>query len=106
MEWALPFVFGYVALLSGTIGALLHKKYAELRRDAAAYRRLTAARSHRRQPDALESPEDVARAIEAIALEVERISEGQRFLTKLLAGKRRPDGHVSPLSPIPGLGQP
>jgi hypothetical protein len=28
MEWALPFGFGYVALLSGTIGALLHKKYA------------------------------------------------------------------------------
>ena len=31
-------------------------------------------------------------AIEAIAVEVERISEGQRFVTRLLAERERPGG--------------
>jgi hypothetical protein len=103
MEWT--FVFGYVALLSGVVGALVFKKYDALRRDAEAYRRLTSARGEASNRNAeMTSPEAMAQAIEAIAIEVERISEGQRFVTKLLAEKRRPDGHVSPLSPIPGLG--
>ena len=38
-------------------------------------------------------------AVEAIALEVERISEGQRFTTKLLAERARAD-HVA-LAPSP-----
>jgi hypothetical protein len=103
MEYA--FVFGYIALFSGIIGALIYKKYDALRRDAEAYRHLTSARdaSTNRAAD-LASPEAMAQAIEAIAIEVERISEGQRFVTKLLADRRRPDGHISPLSPIPGLG--
>lgn len=37
-------------------------------------------------------------AIDAIALEVERISEGQRFTTKLLA-ERQADGAVLPAEP-------
>jgi hypothetical protein len=32
----------------------------------------------------------IERAVEAIALEVERVSEGQRFVTKLLAEKASP----------------
>lgn len=37
-------------------------------------------------------------AVDAIALEVERISEGQRFTTKLLA-QRQGDGAVAPQEP-------
>ena len=37
-------------------------------------------------------------AIDAIALEVERISEGQRFTTRLLA-QRQDDGAVDPVEP-------
>ena len=40
-----------------------------------------------------ESPERlerIERAIEAVAIEVERISEGQRFVTNLLADSRQP----------------
>ena len=39
MEWF--FLFGYVAILSGTIGALIYKKFDRLRWDAEAYRQLT-----------------------------------------------------------------
>jgi hypothetical protein len=36
--------------------------------------------------------ERIERAVEAVAIEVERISEGQRFTTKLLSeGKRAPE---------------
>lgn len=103
MTWA--YIFGYVAILSGTLGALLYKKYNGMMKDAGAYRRLTHTRRDGvPHEQGLTSPEDMARAIEAIALEVERISEGQRFVTKLLAAKHRPDDYVSPPSLIPGLG--
>ena len=36
-------------------------------------------------------------AVEAIALEVERISEGQRFTTKLLAERAQPDRLEGPM---------
>jgi hypothetical protein len=103
MEWA--FVFGYVALFSGVVGALLYKRYDVMRRDADAFRRITGerVRFESRTSD-LRDTEEMARAIEAIAIEVERISEGQRFMTKLLADKRKPESHISPLSPIPGMG--
>ena len=41
-------------------------------------------------------------AVESIALEVERISEGQRFTTKLLADRAQADPlrHVPPSEPI------
>lgn len=48
------------------------------------------------------SDERIARieaAVEAIAIEVERISEGQRFTTKLLSEHSQP---VQPLMPKPG----
>jgi hypothetical protein len=46
-------------------------------------------------------PEQVAQALDAIAIEVERIGEGQRFLTKVLAERDLRPG-VKPVSPIPG----
>ncbi|HXT16233.1 MAG TPA: hypothetical protein VN706_11425 [Gemmatimonadaceae bacterium] len=48
------------------------------------------------------APQDLAQAVDAIALEVERIGEGQRFLTKLLAER---DARITPRgtnSPAPG----
>jgi hypothetical protein len=46
-------------------------------------------------------PDALAPAIDAIALEVERIGEGQRFLTQVLAekrpnGEKRPQGSITP----------
>jgi hypothetical protein len=46
-------------------------------------------------------PAQLSDAIDAIAIEVERIGESQRFLTKVLAERDRKGG-VSGSSPIPG----
>ena len=43
--------------------------------------------------------ERIGQALDAIAVEVERISEGQRFTTKLLADQR--NGSASPGAPPP-----
>ncbi|HEX3158835.1 MAG TPA: hypothetical protein VHQ45_09990 [Gemmatimonadaceae bacterium] len=40
--------------------------------------------------------ERMERAIDAIAVEVERISEGQRFTTRLLAERAKADGVLPP----------
>ncbi|HLA90236.1 MAG TPA: hypothetical protein VJL28_07400 [Gemmatimonadaceae bacterium] len=40
--------------------------------------------------DVAERLDRIERAVEAVALEVERISEGQRFVTKLLAERAEP----------------
>ena len=47
--------------------------------------------------------ERLEQAVDAIAVEMERVGEGQRFMTKLLAERRaeRAPGHTPP-SPIPG----
>lgn len=39
--------------------------------------------------------ERIERAVEAVAIEVERISEGQRFTTKLLSGNSRGEQQVA-----------
>jgi hypothetical protein len=102
----------WVALLSGVVGALLHKKYDQFRRQGELLRRaglLDADPDSRRRLGERSSTEDLERAVEAIAIEVERISEGQRFVTKLLAERARelPAGaHRSPVSPIPSPGRP
>lgn len=102
MGWG--FAAGYVAVLSGIVGALIYKRFETFRRDAESYRRIVGEPvGHRTRQSTLTSPEAMAQAIEAIAIEVERISEGQRFVTKLLAEKRRPDSLISPITPIPGL---
>jgi hypothetical protein len=38
-------------------------------------------------PDVTERLERIERAVESVAIEVERISEGQRFVTKVLADR-------------------
>jgi hypothetical protein len=43
-----------------------------------------------RTSDGLRDPQQIEQALNAIAVEVERIGEGQRFLTKLLADKEPP----------------
>jgi hypothetical protein len=47
----------------------------------------------------------IERAVEAVAIEVERISEGQRFTTKLLSDNSRNDQKVAPQRE-PVAGQP
>ena len=39
------------------------------------------------QPDVTERLERIERAVESVAIEVERISEGQRFVTKVLSDR-------------------
>lgn len=43
-----------------------------------------------RTSDGQADPQQIGQALDAIAVEVERIGEGQRFLTKLLAEKEPP----------------
>ena len=51
-------------------------------------RLLTAAQAHPMVPSGLEARmEHVEQIVEAISLEVERIGEGQRFVTRLLGGR-------------------
>jgi hypothetical protein len=47
-------------------------------------------------PDVAQRLERIERAVESIAVEVERISEGQRFVTKVLADR----GDVPKLPPV------
>jgi hypothetical protein len=50
------------------------------------------AKNPRIPPEVTNRLERIERAVEAVAVEVERISEGQRFTTKLLSeGKRPPE---------------
>ena len=46
--------------------------------------------------DVTERLERIERAVESVAVEVERISEGQRFVTKVLADR----GELSKLPPV------
>lgn len=45
------------------------------------------ARMPRRDPEAAERLAHIEQAIDAMAVEIERISEGQRFVTRLLSDK-------------------
>jgi hypothetical protein len=60
----------------------------------SANRRLTEPGDSR---SAVQSGEPLMQAVDAIAVEVERISEGQRYLTKVLAER----GTSAPASPPP-----
>ncbi len=92
------FMFGllWYSLLVGTIGAIAAKHY---------YLRKGAIAPTARAPDAEESTR-LEQAVDAVALEVERISENQRFLTRVLterpAERAAGGGRVTtPQSPIP-----
>ena len=57
----------------------------------------------RRTPGIVVDEDRMARleqAVEAIALEVERISEGQRFTTRLLAERAQHEPAVRPATPV------
>ena len=45
-------------------------------------------------PEQAERIARIEQAVDAVAIEVERISEGQRFVTKLLTERARPDGQA------------
>lgn len=61
------------------MGLIIHvSAHAKLRRDALAKQRSLP-------PDVSARLERMERSLDAIALEVERVSEGQRFTTKLLS---------------------
>ena len=60
-------------------------------------------REVRRAPGVVVDEDRMARleqAVEAIALEVERISEGQRFTTRLLAERAQHEPAVRPATPV------
>jgi len=79
-----------VAIVFGTIGSVL------LPFARAMARRVDSQSANRQLPlgDVTDRLDRIERAVESIALEVERVSEGQRFVTKLLAEKT-----PSPLPP-------
>jgi hypothetical protein len=56
------------------------------------------------QPDA--RLERLEHAVDAIAVEMERVGEGQRFVTKLLAERKKTPGEITPRSPVPGTIRP
>jgi len=105
------FLVGWTAVAAMIIGAIIGRayernKWQERLLDRAGLlpdepKRLAAALIDVRASQNPE-PRDLAHAIDAIALEVERIGEGQRFLTKLLAERgARPQGRTGN-SPMPG----
>jgi hypothetical protein len=78
----LPFLFAFASLAVGARIVLpLVRAYAK---------RLESRADAPRIPDEVKSRlERMEQAIDSIAVEVERISEGQRFTTKLLSDKTR-----------------
>ncbi|HJU88419.1 MAG TPA: hypothetical protein VJ672_03460 [Gemmatimonadaceae bacterium] len=53
----------------------------------------------RTPPDVIARLERMEQAIDSIAIEVERISEGQRFTTKLLSERGREGAQLPPSTP-------
>ncbi len=103
----LAFFAVWSVVAASIIGALVGRMYERnawqqklidrVNLDDGAPRRLTARDSAPMNAD------QVTQALDAIAVEVERLGEGQRFLTKLLAEQRtvRADSGRT-ASPIPG----
>jgi hypothetical protein len=87
-------VIAIVAIVFGTLGAIgfpLARAFA--RRIEGSGPRPVAVPS-----DVTQRLERIERSVEAVALEVERIAEGQRFVTKLMSER----GEASRLPPAPG----
>jgi hypothetical protein len=86
-DWVILITFSWTALIASNIAVAMalvraRKRIRELERH------------HTLQPGSSERLEE---AMEAIAIEVERISEGQRFTTKLLAERRDATPEIAPL---------
>ncbi len=58
-------------------------------------RRMEASARSSTPPDVTARLERIERSLEAVAIEVERISEGQRFTTKLLSEGTRRDQRIA-----------
>lgn len=83
-----PFSSGQLTAITivGTLAVLMPLAFA------AARAMMVRARNPKPTPQLLESAarlERMEQAIDAVAVEVERISEGQRFVTQLMAGKEK-----------------
>jgi predicted nucleic acid-binding Zn-ribbon protein len=83
-----PFTSGQLTAISivGTVGVLMPLAFA------AARAMLIRARQPKLTPEMIEATRRIERmeqAIDAVAVEVERISEGQRFVTQLMAAKQK-----------------
>ncbi len=84
---------GIVAIIFGTISIVLFPLFrAWGRRIEGRHNAPPAAIS----PDVAARLERIERAVESVAVEVERISEGQRFVTKVLADR----GEIAKLPPV------
>jgi hypothetical protein len=67
-------------------GRMRNQWFARAEADLDEPKRLRSSRTS----DGHADPQQIEQALNAIAVEVERIGEGQRFLTKLLAEKEPP----------------
>src|SRR5256885_176070 len=103
MMMAFLFVIGFVMVgvvgtLSAMAGQLYERRRWERRLLEQAGIRLGEGATPALPPSSSRL-DQIQEAVETIAAEVERVGEGQRFVTKLLA-ERRPER--TPPSPIPG----
>ncbi len=87
-------VIAIVAIVFGVLGAIGFPLARALARRIEG----TGPRPLPAPPDVTERLERIERSVEAVALEVERIAEGQRFVTKLMSER----GEAARLPPAPG----
>jgi len=80
-----PSVVIVVAIVFGVLGTVCFPLARALARRIEGRSVQTAVPA-----DVTERLDRIERAVETVALEVERISEGQRFVTKLMAGRSEP----------------
>ncbi|HJU88492.1 MAG TPA: hypothetical protein VJ672_03825 [Gemmatimonadaceae bacterium] len=78
MDPDLPFVIAMIAILSGTVISITKMFLNRPGKNPAADRRLQGIEDRLTR---------IEQAIDTIAVETERISEGQRFTTKLLSDR-------------------
>jgi hypothetical protein len=95
-------------VFAGTVGAILGRRYERgrwherlLKEKSDEPKRLLEATEAARVAASANSAQ-VAEALDVIAIEVERIGESQRFLTKLLTDRSPRTGTGRTPSPIPG----
>jgi hypothetical protein len=94
------FVAAWFATLTGVVGAILGRRYEAVRDTRQRFRDLAEARDLSAQRLAR-----VETIVDAMSVEVERVAEGQRFVTKLLieAPLVRDDRGRSPRTPVPAI---
>ena len=85
-DWVILITFSWTALIASNIAVAV----------ALVRARNRIRELERHQPLQPGSSERLEEAMEAIAIEVERISEGQRFTTKLLAERRDATPEIEP----------